>query len=96
MLVKSSTEISDEIQLLRDQLPKIWDGCEYADLNRTSIRAQIEVLEKRMAEDAVATAYGDSDSPDYVPYVYDSALTACHWMIGKSKNRPNDDWSGLL
>ena len=45
MLIKSSTEISDEIQLLRDQLPKIWDGCEYADLNRTSIRAQIEVLE---------------------------------------------------
>lgn len=72
------------------------EPCEYADLNRTSIRAQIEVLEKRMAEDAVATAYGDSDSPDYVPYVYDSALTACHWMIGKSKNRPNDDWSGLL
>lgn len=29
MLIKSSTEISDEIQLLRDQLPKIWDGCEW-------------------------------------------------------------------
>ncbi len=96
MGMKSELEIADEVQRLRDLLPKIWDRCDHASVNRASIHAEITVLEKRMTEEEVEAAFGNNDSPEYQAYIFDSALGAFDWMVGKSDDRSSDEWSLLL
>jgi hypothetical protein len=94
--MRTESEIADEVQRLRDLLPKIWEGCEYASLNRTSIQAEIAVLEKRMMERDVEAAFGNDESPEFQAYIFDSALRAFKWMVGKWDGRSSDDWAALL
>lgn len=96
MAMRTESEIADEVQLLRDLLPKIWDKCPHASDNRDSIHAEIQVLEKRMMEEDVEAIFGNTDSPDFSAYRFDSAFGAFEWMIGRSDERSSDEWALLL
>lgn len=94
--MRTESEISDEVQRLRDLIPKIWDKCPHASDNRDSIHAEIQVLEKRMTEGDVEAVFGNWESPDFSAYIFDSAVGAFDWMIGNSDDRSSDEWSLLL
>lgn len=96
MAMRTELEIAEEAQRLKDLLPKIWDRCDHASVNRASIHAEIKVLEKCMAEEEVEAAFGNKESPEYQAYIFDSALGALYWMVGKSDDRSSDEWSLLL
>lgn len=96
VLKRTEAEIAAEVLSLRNLLPKIWEGCDHARVNKAAINAEIQVLEQRMPIDVVEATYGNDSCPEYQPYIFDSALGAHSWMVGESNERSSDEWTLLL
>ncbi len=90
-MVKTDTQVEEEIKELRRLLPKVVRRSLFGDDNHAAIEAQIRVLEERLDEDDIDDEFDDE-------YVRSNAQEAFNWRTGEEADAedPSSGWSVLV
>jgi hypothetical protein len=93
---KTKEQIEAEIAALKELKPKIRARSIFGDDHHAAIDAQLDVLEKRLSENAVFDQFGTDEDLDRSQSVFDAAMDARNWMDGQDVETPSVSWKGLV
>jgi hypothetical protein len=93
----TNEQVAAEIAKLKEIQPKVRETSLFGDNNRDAIDAQINVLERRISNDAIYDMYGE-DSDDFAQNVLDSAVEARDYLDGHvvDDEIPSVSWATLI
>lgn len=89
-MIRSVIQCSVELNLLKELYRTVPPASTFGDDNRAAIRAQTNVLIKRLKLDEVIEQYGEE--PDYI---LAAALTATEWLY-EAGPAASDGWTLAL
>jgi ABC-type uncharacterized transport system substrate-binding protein len=93
----TTTQIEEQIRLLKEIKPNVKRFSFFQDDHHAAIDAQIRVLDRNMSEDAIDNYFEPSDDSANEASILSSAQEARNWLDGEYEDYPSlvDGWKEL-